>query len=120
MFKLVLPHLFPNEPPIRRITGDFSKIASYTPPEISSFLKDFTPSEGKSYLLVNALGSGEHWGSNVNGDFFPERALMHKGASHGYKTFEIFAHVYEHHVNKDPALAMGSVKVAAYNPTMHR
>ena len=120
MFKLLFPHQFPNEPPIRIVTGDFSKLASFTPPEVSGFLKDFKPEEGKSYLLVNALGSGEVWGANVNGDYFPERALMHKGASHGYKTFELHAHVYRHHVNKDPAKAMGVVKVAAYNPVMHR
>jgi len=94
--------------------------ASSCPTEIKLALENLQPQEGKTYLLVNALGAGEYWGSNVNGDYFPERALMHKGASHGYKTFEVYAHVYKHHVNKDPARAMGSVKVAAYNPEMHR
>ena len=119
MYKLLFPHVFPKDPPIRQI-GDFSKVASYCPEEMAPAIKGLEPQEGKSYLLVNALGSLEHWGPNVNGDAFPESALMSKGASHGYKTFEKFAHVYQHHVNKDPAKAMGVVKVAAYNPVMHR
>lgn len=120
MYKLILPHQFPDAP-IRAISSDFSKVASYTCSEIADFIKKaFKPAEGKTYLLVNALGSGEYWGSNVNGDFFPEKSLMNKGASYGYKTFEHYAHVYEHHVNKDPAKALGRVKCAAYNPEMHR
>lgn len=119
MYKLIFPHVFPNEPLVRQV-GDFSKVASYCPEEMALGIKSLEKKAGKSYLLVNALGAGEKWGSNVNGDYFPEAALMSKSASHGYKTFELYAHVYQHHVNKDPAKAMGSVKVAAYNPVMHR
>lgn len=120
MYKLILPHQFPGESPIREVTADFTKTASYCPPEMKVALADFKPVEGKTCVIVNALGSAEFWGSNVNGDAFPERALLSKEASHGYKTFELYANVYEHHVNKDPAKAMGSVKLAAWNPVMHR
>jgi hypothetical protein len=120
MYKLVLPTDFRDGPSIRVLSEDFHKIAAYTPGELSTFLSDFKPLPGKTYVQLNALGSSEYWGSNVNGDAFPESALLFKGASHGYKTFEKFAHVYQHHVNKDPAKSIGSVKCAAYNPAMHR
>jgi hypothetical protein len=37
-----------------------------------------------------------------------------------YKTFEQFGYNYRHHVNKDPAKAVGKVIKAFWNPTMHR
>lgn len=120
MLKLLFPHRFAGEPPMRIVTNEFAKHASFCPPEIAAFCADLKPVEGKTYLHLNALGAGETWGSNVNGDYFPKVALTHKGASHGYKTFELFANVYQHHVNKDPAKAMGRVKIAAYNPVMER
>lgn len=97
MYKLLLPHVFPNEPPIRIVRSDFTKQASFCPPEVASFCTDLKPEDGFTYLHLNALGSQEVWGSNVNGDGFPEEGLLFKGASHGLKTFEMFAHVYQHH-----------------------
>lgn len=68
----------------------------------------------KMYLHINALGAGEYYGANRNGDYFPEGNLR----AH-YKTFEQ-GHVFRHHINKDPAKAMGKVLFATYNEAMHR
>lgn len=71
---------------------------------------------GKMYLHINAMGAGEYYGPNRNGDYFPEEILKKY-----YKTFETSpAHVFRHHVNKDPARAIGKVIFALYNERMHR
>lgn len=61
------------------------------------------------YFRVNILGAGEYWGSNRNGDFFPETALQKY-----CKTFH-HARLYLHHQNKDPNKAHGRVIFASYN-----
>ena len=54
-------------------------------------------SPGKMYLHINAMGAGEFYGPNRNGDYFPEETLKQY-----FKTFETSpAHVFRHHVNKD-------------------
>src|SRR5438128_557773 len=71
---------------------------------------------GKMYLHINAMGAGEFYGPNRNGDYFPEEVLKLY-----YKTFETSpAHVFRHHINKDPARAIGRVIFALYNERMHR
>ncbi len=71
---------------------------------------------GKMYLHINAMGAGEYYGPNRNGDYFPEETLKAY-----YKTFETSpAHVFRHHINKDPARAIGRVIFALYNERMHR
>lgn len=71
---------------------------------------------GKMYLHINAMGAGEFYGPNRNGDYFPEETLKLY-----YKTFETSpAHVFRHHINKDPARAIGRVIFALYNERMHR
>ena len=69
------------------------------------------------YVVINALGSHEIWGSNRNGDGFPAAALSHKSLrtdmgtinDYGYKTFEYYAKLYKHHVNKDPKKSFGEI-----------
>ena len=61
------------------------------------------------------MSAGEFYGSNRNGDYFPEGALKEY-----HKTFEALGHVYRHHVNKDPKKSMGRVMFSHYNPEMHR
>lgn len=120
MYKVIYPHQFADGPSVRTVTRDFTKIASHVPSELIEALAALEKKAGKTYLIVNALGAEEFYGSNVNGDSFPEASLMSKSASYGYKTFEKFAKVYRHHLNKDPEKAMGEVKCAAYNSVMHR
>lgn len=84
--------------------------------EIDDFVKAIKPREGFFYLHINAMGAGEWYGSNRNGDYFPESQLIK-----WHKTFETSpAHVFRHHVNKDPAIAIGKVIFSYYNPRMHR
>jgi hypothetical protein len=61
------------------------------------------------YVRINILGSGEYWGSNLNGDFFPESVLKEY-----HKTFH-HARVYLHHQNKDPRKCHGRVIFSTYN-----
>jgi inorganic pyrophosphatase len=110
-------------------------------PAVREFVKSGAAknSDKGVYVLVSALGASEYWGSNVNGDDFPEAALIHSpkdwekllvtdveearkvGQSweYGYPTF-MGAHPYKHHVNKDPSRAFGRVELAVWNPKMKR
>lgn len=83
---------------------------------VTEFVSKLNPEAGKMYLHINAMGAGEYFGSNKNGDYFPEHNLKAY-----FKTFETSpAHVFRHHVNKDPAKAIGKVIFATYNDRMHR
>lgn len=83
---------------------------------ISEFASKIQPKEDKSYLHINAMGAGEFYGSNRNGDYFPEPNLI--------KYCDTFrtspAHLFRHHINKDPARANGKVIFVVYNSRMHR
>lgn len=79
------------------------------------------------YLHVIALGAGEYYGSNSNGDYFPEAELLGmceevngEKKCYGYSTFETNAKVYRLHQNRDPEKAIGDVIRAIYNQKMHR
>lgn len=104
--------------------------------KVKAFLKTMNRPTGKVHVLVSALGAGEYWGSNTNGDYFPEQSLIHTpqgwhelgnkmqqmvGAKWewGFPTF-YNAHAFQHHVNKDPARAFGDVVYACWDPEMHR
>jgi len=95
------------------------KTAAPMLPEVQKFLEGLRADPGKLYILVNALGAGEYWGSNINGDYFPEASLIHEGPDYGYKTF-YGAHPFKHHVNKDPAKSFGDVILAVWHPHMRR
>lgn len=105
-------------------------------PRVQDFVRGIIPTSAGIYILVNALGAGEYWGSNVNGDFFPEKSLIHapsnweqlpfeemrrigKAWDYGFPTF-MNAYPYKHHMNKDPSRAFGRVELAVWNPKMHR
>ena len=94
--------------------GHLTKTAGYSD-ELQSFIEALKQNDDKSYALVNALGAGEYFGANKNGDYFPEDVLKQY-----HKTFEALAHVYRHHVNKDPKKSMGKVVFSHYNPKMKR
>jgi hypothetical protein len=114
------PHIFPIEPDVEKTIGHI-KMARPLPTQIEGYIREAKPIPGKAQLLIDAMGAGEYFGSNVNGDYFPEVALSHKGADYGYETFMHYAYPYRHHVNKDPARAYGErVTLSAYDPHMHR
>ena len=110
----------PIEPDVERTIGHI-KMARALPPAIENYIRCAKPIQGKTQLLIDAMGAGEYYGSNVNGDYFPEDALRHKGSDYGHETFMHYAYPFKHHVNKDPARAYGEkVTLSAYDPVMHR
>lgn len=94
--------------------GHLTKTAEISE-ELQQFVKDLKRKVDVTYALVNALSAGEYYGSNRNGDYFPEQALL---AYH--KTFEALGGIYKHHINKDSTLSMGKIIFSHYNPVMHR
>jgi hypothetical protein len=80
------------------------------------------------YVVINALGSYEVWGSNRNGDAFPEKGLRHLSLrsdmgtdqDYGYKTFEYYAKLFKHHVNKDPKNSFGDIIFSHWNDKLKR
>ncbi len=114
----------------------FEKTASASLlPEVSTYIATLKPKNDSQYVLVNAMGAGEYYGSNINGDRFSEAALVHapdswqgvpihdaalaKDWPYGFPTF-YNACVYPHHRNKDPNKKLGVVELAAWNPHMKR
>jgi hypothetical protein len=104
-------------------------------PEVVKYIAVLKPRNDSQYVLVNAMGASEYYGSNINGDAFPEASLIHKPDewtgnpildsvrgrewSYGFPTF-YRAHPYGHHRNKDSSRAFGEVELAAWNPDMKR
>lgn len=89
---------------------------------LRKYIKTITKEDRKKYCytLVNALGAGEYYGSNINSDYFPWNSLAHEGEDYGYKTFEYFAHAFQHHKNKDPSRAFGIPVLSVLNHPMKR
>lgn len=109
-------------------SGAFEKTAGAPPfsewetgDELRKFLSTITRKDRERYcyVLVNALGAGEYFGSNINADYFPWNALCHEGDDYGYKTF-LTAHAFQHHKNKDPARAFGIPVLSILNHRMKR
>jgi len=104
-------------------------------PEVSAYIAGLRPRPDSQYMLACALGAGEYYSSNVNGDHFPESALIHKPDDwtnnaaldairaadwpYGFPTF-YNAQVFAHHRNKDASKGFGGVELAAWNPYMKR
>ena len=99
--------------------------ASSLDPRVALHIRGISPSPEKLYVLVNALGAGEYYGSNINGDYFDEADLNPAAEAlvgdrlFGFQTF-YNSGVYRHHKNKDKTRSYGKVKFAVYNPRMHR
>ena len=114
------PHIFPIEADVDKSIGHI-KMARELPSEIEQYIRNSQPVPGKTQLLIDAMGAGEFYGSNVNGDYFHEESLRHDGPEYGHRTFMIYAYPFKHHVNKDPARAYGDkVVLASYDSRMHR
>ncbi len=114
----------------------FEKVASAgLLPEVVSFIESLRPRTDSQYVLVNAMGAGEYYSSNINGDHFEETGLIHKpdgwsgnplldkqlakNWDYGFPTF-YNAHPFAHHRNKDPSRAYGEVVLAVWNDHMKR
>ncbi len=90
----------------------FDKFAS---PGLQEEFKKLEPSKKYAWVHTLAIGSTEGFGPNRNGDGFREGELKDH-----HHTFTKNAHVFENHKNKDPAKAIGILKLSAYNDEMRR
>lgn len=108
--------------------GAFEKTAGAPPfadwetgDELRKYIRTISRSDRakNAYVLVNAMGAGEFFGSNINADYFPWNALSHEGDDYGYKTF-YRAHAFQHHANKDPNRAFGVPVLSVLNTGMKR
>jgi hypothetical protein len=98
-------------------------------------IKNIKPEKGHSYIHLISLGAGEYVSTNRNGDWFneknglfelpepkagePKMLKLAGGLVEFHPTF-MKGHVFKHHRNSSPDLAIGEIKAAAYNPEMHR
>ena len=87
------------------------KTAEERPQEIFDGVKI---KKNHAYLYVIAMGAGDVYGENKNGDFFWEKDLVQY-----YKKF-LNAGVFIQHDNKDPNKSIGKVLKSIYNHKMHR
>lgn len=96
----------------------FSKLASLEDlsPEIKAAYERFRGKApaNQTYLMVVALGAGEYWGANRNGDYFKEADLLNT-----HKRF-LKGHIFLQHNNKDPKDKIGDILASGYNTRMHR
>ena len=120
MYKLTDSTKFDGELNIFAITTEYykglQKTAANT--QVAQYISELLPKvkPDKAYFHINAMGAGEYYGANRNGDYFPEEQLLKY-----YETFVTSpAHLFRHHINKDPSIANGKVIFANYNSTMHR
>jgi len=102
--------------PLMRILNNelLEKTAGYRP-EVEDYISKIDRKADRTYILVNAMTSGDFYGPNLNGDYFPDAQLIKH-----HKTFETHGHAYRHHQNKDPLASSGKVVFSAHNPDMHR
>lgn len=120
MYKLVDidSEFFHEEPVVKILNFDeknhLVKVAADS--RISEYASSIKPEQGKIYVHILAMGAGEYFGANRNGDYFPEENLKQF-----HQTFHTSpAHIFKHHVNKDPTIAIGQVVFSVYNDRMHR
>ena len=76
-----------------------------------SDLEELAPDKDHFMTHIVAMGSGERYGWNRNGDWFGDDALRRR---HG--TFVTHARNYVEHANQDPDKAVGVIKAARYDP----
>jgi hypothetical protein len=101
--------------PLIRILGkEFEKTAGYRQ-DVQEFIDGLQKQADTTYILVNAMTSGDFYGPNLNGDYFANDQLEKY-----HKTFEKNAHFFRHHKNKNVEEAAGKVIYASHNPDMHR
>jgi hypothetical protein len=97
-------------------------------PEVMKVILNMKRDPNRYYVVINALGSMEVWGSNRNGDGFPKKGLKHvslrsdmgTAEDYGYKTFEYYAKLFKHHVNKPDSPSFGEVIFSHWNEALQR
>lgn len=107
---------------------------SYIHPEVVKFAEEIEPDPRCCYAHVIAMSDGNHYGTNMNGDWFdadeltglqsPAEAGKNSGEKEGkqlprYKTFED-AKFFRHHDNTNRSPFYGDVPLAVWNDVMKR
>ncbi len=87
-------------------------IRTHIPPSLASKIIEIekNPKPGMAYLYDRALGAGETYGPNNNGDWFGRQELIEH-----HDSFVKHAFLFRHHQNKDPKNSIGGVYASAYN-----
>ncbi len=117
----------------------FDKVAScgFMSERMTRFVDGCRPRQDGNYILLTALGAGEYFGSNKNGDFFNEWSIkgdqppewirkltneknLRRPMEYGIQTFLKHGGIYYHHQNGDRTKSIGDVCFADYNVLMHR
>ena len=90
----------------------FASTKSYIPSDLEIVMRDIqqSPDPDLTYLYDRALGAGQIYGPNNNGDWFGKDDLINR---HG--TFVNHAYMFRHHQNKDPKNKIGDIFASAYN-----
>ena len=97
---------------IRILDAVLTKTAST---EIQEFWDSIEDDPRYAYLWVIGVSAHEYYGCNNNGDAFEEEELKKT-----HTDFVERAHVFMHHVNKDPRKSIGKPVYSWYNEPMHR
>ena len=113
LIKIISPYDFdwPDEQivtPVHSYGSSLNKQAAMDVTDIK-----YEPDTVKVHVI--ALGAGEYWGANRNGDFFPEEALLKY-----HDTFKTHGNFHKNHKNKQHDPKYGWVEKSWYNPKMHR
>lgn len=107
--------------PLVKTAGSYS-------PEIMSAIMGLNREPQYYYVVINAVGAFNVWGANKNGDGFTEEGLRHVSTEadagtdndYGYKTFERYAKLFKHHVNKADSPSYGKVFFSHWNDKLKR
>jgi len=122
--------------------GERVKTASYIQPSVQQFISTLQPDPKYTYVLVNAMGYSEFYGSNSNRDWYGYNQhldfngllnapkdfgkdyetdkMQGRDWPYGYPSY-YGATVFAHHKNTDPQqLGFGDVVFVATNPEMKR
>ncbi len=129
-------------PTVEVVAPQQTTFAAGALPRVRDFLRTLIPDPKYTYVLVNAMGYSEYFGSNSNADWYGHNSnldfngLLHappdfgadivkdrmqgKDWAYGYPTF-YGATAYAHHKNTNPQeLGFGDVIYVGLNPGMKR
>lgn len=93
--------------------GDLTKVAGVE--EMFGDVSALSIPKNHTVIHVIAVGDGERWGANRNGDSFSREDNKKK-----HKSFKDIGHVFRNHKNHDPKLKIGDVLATAHNDVMDR
>jgi hypothetical protein len=126
---------YKDDPIIFHSGKELIKQASSLRPDVEAFVSKIQKNDNDLWVLVHAIGAGEVYGANRNGDLTNEDALNNVPSqwtgdpeldrkisptwAYGWPTY-YSAYVYANHVNKDPKKKVGDVAFVSWDPHMKR